>query len=79
MNGLKLTLWEAAEVHFNEGVLLAAVCDDGYFCKILNVFYDKRTKKVCSWDINLRSKDKKIAPNLLNGSITEAPEQITDS
>lgn len=72
MNGLKLTLWEAAEVRFNEGVLLSAVCDMGIFGKILNVFYDKRNKKVYSWDFNLRSKDTKIAPNLLNGSITEA-------
>jgi len=72
MNRLKLTLWEATEVHFKEGVLLAVVCDMGIFGKTLNVFYDKRTKKVYCWNTDLKSKDTTIAPNLLNGSIAEA-------
>lgn len=72
MNKLKLTLWQATEVHFKEGVLLAVVCDMGIFGKTLNVFYDKRSKKVYTFDTNLRSKDTKIAPNLLNGNISEA-------
>ena len=72
MNRLKLTLWEATEVHLKEGVLLAVVCDMGIFGKTLNVFYDKRTKKVYSWNTDLKSKDTIIAPNLLNGSIAQA-------
>ena len=72
MNRLKLTLWEATEVHFKEGVLLAVVCDMGIFGKQLTMFYDKRDKKVYCWDTQLKSKDTKIAPNLLNGSIAEA-------
>lgn len=35
---LKLTVWEATEVHFEEGVLLAACCDMGIFGQVLNVF-----------------------------------------
>ena len=72
MNRLKLTLWEATEVHIKEGVLLAVVCDMGIFGKTFNVFYDKRTKKVYCWNTDLKSKDTTIAPNLLNGSIAEA-------
>ncbi len=72
LNRLRLTLWEATEVNLKEGVLLSAVCDMGLFGKMLNVFYDKRSRKVYTWDTNLRSKDAVIAPNLINGSISEA-------
>ncbi len=72
MNRLKLTLWQATEVHLKEGLLLAVVCDMGIFGKTLNVFYDKRTKKVYTWNTDLKSRDTKIAPNLLNGSVSEA-------
>lgn len=72
MNRLKLTLWQATEVHLRHGVLIAAVCDMGIFGKTLNVFYDKRSQKVYCWDTNLKSKDTVIAPNLINGSIAEA-------
>ncbi len=68
----KLTQWEAVEVHLEEGVLLAAVCDMGIFGLNLHVFYDKRKRKVFSWNTNLKSKDTVIAPNLLSGAITEA-------
>ena len=44
-NKLKLTLWEATEVHLKNGVLLAVVCDMGIFGKTMNVFYDKRDRK----------------------------------
>jgi len=68
----RLTLWEAAEVHLDYGVLLSVVCDMGIFGMTLNVFYDKRKKKVYSWCTNLSSSDTIIAPNLLNGNISEA-------
>jgi len=71
-NRLKLTLWEATEVHLKNGVLLAVVCDMGIFGKGMNVFYDKRTKKVYCWDTNIKSKETVIAPNLLDGSVAEA-------
>lgn len=35
LNRFKLTLWEAAEINLKEGVLLAVVCDMGFFGKIL--------------------------------------------
>lgn len=72
LNKYRLTLWEATEVHLEHGVLLAAVSDMGMFGVILNLFYDKRTKKVYSWSTNLASSKTTIAPNLLNGSIAEA-------
>ena len=77
MNRLKLTLWEATEVHLKNGVLLAVVCDMGIFGKTLNVFYDKRTGKVYCWDTNLKSKDTIIAPNLINGSVAEGQTPVS--
>ena len=71
-NRLKLTLWEATEVHFEHGVLLAVICDMGIFGKTMNVFYDKRTHKTYCWDTNLKSSETAIAPNLINGSVAYA-------
>ena len=71
LNKFKLTLWEATEIHFKEGVLLAVVCDMGIFGKLMNVFYDKETHNVYCWDTQIKSKDTHIAPNLINGSICE--------
>ena len=71
LNRFKLTLWEATEIHFKEGVLLAVVCDMGIFGKLMNVFYDKETHYVYCWDTQIKSKDTTIAPNLINGSIAE--------
>lgn len=72
LNKYRLTLWEATEVHLDNGVFLAAVCDMGVFGTIVNLFYDKRIKKVYSWSTNLASSKTTIAPNLLNGSVAEA-------
>ena len=72
LNKLKLTLWEATEVHFDEGILLIAVSDMGFFGKVLHVFFDRRTKEVVSWDASLPSGKVVIAPNLIGGSVTEA-------
>ncbi len=77
LNKLKLTLWEATEVHLTNGVLLAVVCDMGIFGLTMNVFYDKRTHKVYSWSTNLKSKDTKIAPNLINGSVAEGETPVS--
>ena len=71
LNKFKLTLWEATEVHFKEGVLLAVVCDMGIFGKLINVFYDKETNNVYCWDTQISSKATTIAPNLMNGAICE--------
>lgn len=76
-NKLKLTLWEATEVHLKNGVLLAVVCDMGIFGKTMNVFYDKRTHKTYCWDTNLDSKATQIAPNLINGSIAYAETPVS--
>ena len=76
-NRLKLTLWEATEVHFKEGVLLAVVCDMGIFGKTMNVFYDKETHYVYCWDTNLKSKDTQIAPNLIDGAVAYAETPVS--
>lgn len=65
---LRLTLWQATEVHMKQGVLLAVVCDMGIFGITLNIYYDKAEKQVYSWSTNLPSKKTVIAPNLLNGA-----------
>ena len=76
LNKFKLTLWEATEVHLKNGVLLAVVCDMGIFGKQLNMFYDKRSKKVYCWDTQIPSKETIIAPNLLNGAVAEAKSDV---
>jgi len=68
---LKLTLWEATEVHLEEGVLLAVCCDMGIFGQIMNVFYDKRKKRVYTWAAKVSSKEAIVADNLINGSETK--------
>ncbi len=72
LNRLRCTVWEAAEIHLDECVLLTACCDMGVFGQVLNIFYDKRKKKVHSWAAKIPSKKAIIAENLLNGSVTKA-------
>jgi len=72
----KLSLWQAVEVNLEEGILLAAVSDMGIFGIAMNIFYDKRKKKVFSWSTNLKSKDTIIAPSLLNNSITTGETSV---
>lgn len=76
-NKLKLTLWEATEVHLKNGVLLVAVSDMGIFGKTMHVFYDKRTKKVYCWDTNLKSRETVISPNLIKGSVAHAETSVS--
>ncbi|MBQ8917266.1 MAG: DUF2804 family protein [Oscillospiraceae bacterium] len=72
MNHLKYSCWEATEVNFDEGLLLTACSDMGIYGAILTIFYDKRTKKVSTWNYQLRREDGKMAGTLLNGSVSEA-------
>lgn len=51
--------------------MLAAICHMGLFGMILNVFFDKRQKKVFSWTADLPASKTVIAPNLLCGSVSE--------
>lgn len=68
LNRYKLTLWQAAEIHLPQGVLVCGIADMGVIGKIYNVFYHKATNKVYGWDTNLTSGRVEIAPNLLRGS-----------
>ena len=71
LNKYKLTLWEAVEVHFEEGVLVGGICDMGIIGIGFAILYDKRLKKVHSWSTNFNRNQIVIAPNLLNGSTTK--------
>lgn len=71
LNKLRLTLWEACEVHVKDGILLAAASDMAVLGKILILYYDKTTKELYQWDITTRSKKAIIAKNLLNGNETK--------
>lgn len=71
-NKQKLTLWEAVEVDFGDGVLLAAGSDMGLFGMILNVFFDRNRGVIYKWSSMIPQTDVSIAENLLNGSVTYA-------
>lgn len=70
-NRFKLTLWEACEVNLKDGILLAACSDMALFGKIFILFYDKKSRKIYTWDTNTRSKKAVIADNLINSSETK--------
>lgn len=72
LNPIRLTLWEAAEVHLKEGYLLTAVCNMGLFGVALTLFYDQRMRKLYRWTEILTSHEATISPNLINGSVTHA-------
>lgn len=77
MNRTRLTEWEAAEINFDEFVLLTAVCDMFYAATSLTILYDKRTKTCRSWQETLIPHTKAvIANNLLRGSKTFADKKV---
>ncbi|MGI6204634.1 MAG: DUF2804 domain-containing protein [Anaerovoracaceae bacterium] len=69
-NKQKLTLWEAVEVDFGDGVLLAGGTDMGLFGMMVHVFFDRNDGVIYKWSSVLPTADVSIAPNLLNGSVT---------
>ena len=71
-NFLKYSCWEATEVHFEEGLLLTACADMGIYGAILTIWYDKRTRKVTTWNVQMPRDAVKMAGNLINGSVSEA-------
>jgi len=72
LNPIRLTLWEATEVHLKEGYMLTAVCNMGLFGVALTLFYDQRMHKLYRWQETLTAHEAIISPNLINGSITKA-------
>lgn len=66
----KLSLWEALTVEFDEGMLLSAVVNLGFFGMGFNVFFEKKTNKVYSFRTVVRSNQVKFADNLLDGKET---------
>jgi hypothetical protein len=74
LNRYRLTLWEATEISLKEGVLLAAVCDMGFFGKTLNIFFDRRTKKVTTWDTTLPA-GIRTSPPIFCMAVSRKPKQ----
>lgn len=72
MNRLRLTLWEACEICFKEGVLLTGVCNMGVFGVVVAVFYDKRSCRAYQWSVNTPGRRAVIAPNLLGAASPKA-------
>ena len=72
MNAMRFTFWEACEVNFDEITLLCACSIVGNAAGVaLTLIYDKMEKKVYAWTgPNLRT-GAKMAPNLLDGAISE--------
>jgi hypothetical protein len=71
LNKLKLTRWEAYEVHTKDGEIVCGVCNMGSFSTICTVLFLKETKETFYWSHNYSFKAAEIAPNLLNGTITQ--------
>lgn len=64
----RLSVWEALEVHFNEGYFLCALVDKGFFRMILHVFFNFATKETTYWTSLLSSSDLSFGTNLISGS-----------
>ena len=72
MNHIKYSCWEATEVNFEEGLLLTACADMGIYGAILTIWYDKRTKKVTTWNVQLPRDVVQMAGSLINGTVSKA-------
>ncbi len=77
MKRLRLTLWEAVEVHFPGGYLVAGVCDMGLFGVDFDVVYLEESNETLDLSTITSAKNVAIADNLLNGSITRAKTGIS--
>lgn len=72
MNKIKLTVWEALELHFDDFIFLTAVYNIGIGGFSIFVYFDKATKEISSWmKIVAGGKRAKVAENMLNGSYSE--------
>lgn len=72
LNPIRLTLWEATEISFDDFILLTAVCNMGIFGTALTVLYDKKTEKCKKWQEMLLPQWAKISPTLLNRDVTKS-------
>lgn len=74
---MRLTLWEAVEVIFPGGALVAGVSDMGLFGVDFDVIYLKENNETIDLSTITARKNVSIAPNLLSGSITEGKTAIS--
>ena len=70
-NKYKLTIWEACEIKFKEGILLCGTSDMGSFGAMVSTFYDTKSKKIYSWFSYTKANEVKFTNNLINNSVNE--------
>lgn len=74
---MRLTLWEAVEVRFPGGCLVAGVSDMGLFGVDFDVIYLDATNETIDLSTITNRKNVSIGPNLLGGSVTEGRTGIS--
>lgn len=74
---MRLTLWEATEVRFPGGYLVAGISDMGLFGVDFDVVYLEESNETLDLSTITARKNVQIAPNLLNGAITRGETSIS--
>lgn len=74
---MRLTLWEAVEVRFPGGYLVAGVSDMGLFGVDFDVVYLEKENETLDLSTITARKNVSIAENLLDGHVTEAKTSIS--
>lgn len=74
---MRLTLWEAVEVRFPGGYLVAGVSDMGLFGVDFDVVYLEKENETLDLSTITARKNVSIAENLLKGHVTEAKTSIS--
>ncbi len=67
LNKIRMTEWEAFEVHLDEGALVSAVYNTGTMGFSIFVWFDKRTQKISAWKNFVSSSTVKVAKQLIDG------------
>lgn len=74
---MRLTLWEAVEVRFPGGYLVAGASDMGLFGVDFDVLYLEKSNETYDLSTMTAAKNVVIAKNLLRGSVTEVKTGIS--
>ena len=77
LNGVKVTLWEALEVNFDDIAFLTAMSVMGGAVTVaLTLVYDKKTGEMTSFMAPMLAKNGTMSENLLDGSATVAKSKL---
>ncbi|MFI3229336.1 MAG: DUF2804 family protein [Bacillota bacterium] len=66
LNKIRLTEWEAFELHMDEGALVSAVYNTGTLGFSIFVWFDKRTQKITAWKNFVLPSKVKVASQLVD-------------